>query len=53
MGEKKMGAPQPQRDTRCRYPSDTTIVPRIRCKRKPSLGQRLYRLTLNIYFFRK
>lgn len=52
MGEKKMGAPlQPQRDTRCHYPNDTTIVPRISYKRKPSLGRRLYRLAMNIYFF--
>ena len=54
MGEKKMGAPlQPQQDTRCRYPSDTTIVPRLRWMRKPSLGRRFYRLAVNIYFFRK
>ena len=47
MGEKKMGAPlRQQRDTRCHYPNDTTIVPRIRCKRKPSLGRRLYRLAV-------
>lgn len=54
MSAKKMGAPlRQQRDTRCHYPNDTTIVPRIRCKRKPSLGRRLYLLTINIYFFRK
>lgn len=47
MSAKKMGAPlRKQRDTRCHFPNDTTIVPRIRCKRKPSLGQRLYRLTV-------
>lgn len=47
MSAKKMGAPlRQQRDTRCHYPNDTTIVPRIRCKRKPSLGRRLYRLAM-------
>lgn len=47
MSAKKMGAPlQPQQDTRCRYPSDTTIVPRLRWMRKPSLGRRFYRLTV-------
>lgn len=54
MSAKKMGAPlQPQRDTRCHYPNDTTIVPRLRRMRKPSLGRRLYWLAMNIYFFRK
>lgn len=54
MSAKKMGAPlRQQRDTRCHYPNDTTIVPRIRRKRKSSLGRRLYRLAMNIYFFRK
>ena len=54
MSAKKMGAPlRQQQDTRCRYPSDTTIVPRLRRMRKSSLGRRLYRLAMNIYFFRK
>lgn len=54
MSAKKMGAPlRKQRDTRCHYLNDTTIVPRIRRKRKSSLGRRLYRLAMNIYFFRK
>lgn len=47
MSAKKMGAPlQPQRDTRCQFPDDTTIIPRIRRKRKPSLGRRLYWLAV-------
>lgn len=50
MSAKKMGAPlRQQRDTRCHYPNDTTIVPRICCKHKSGLA--LYRLTVNIYFF--
>ncbi len=47
MSAKKMGAPlRQQRDTRCRYPSDTTIVPRLRRMRKSSLGRRFYRLAM-------